>query len=637
MVEDQHGIAARVAIVIQRGIVNQGDIELTVVITIEESNSAAHLLDDVFLFGNIRAGDGNVNFAIRLSEVDGGSLAEGRKRAGTRHKGAKERVEERPGTHFAILTESLKNRFANGVFLVSRDDGIVGVDILRLKSLPQPARSGARNEWLLRLRVATAGRSRVAIVSRYLVPWVFLSSLVASGIVAQPPQLPATRLMHEGKYKEAEKLLLDSIRQNRNDSRAYEMLGTLYADEQRVDEAVAILEKGATRTPKRLKIGVNLAALYQQRGDFKKSLQTAEAIPATSRPQRLLPVMAADYFGLSRAEDAQHVVGEILRLAPKNPELVPQLAQALLQQGAVGDARELLSVAAEHQPKTASLLSASAQVQAHTGQDSDARRSLVEALTIDPNHTDALLAKAHLDGRSGDWKAAIASLKKVIAQGPPRVDVLRNLVYAGMQIDDLETAHNAAVELYDLNPNSTENALALAAVLVRASHWGEAGTLMDKVLATAPSDKRAQLVKGIAEYNLGKIESANSHLNASLGQGAADAEAHYMLGLVAKQGGDIPLATREMESALAANPRKLEALTSLGQFYLQLGEAERAKAVLERAVKAASADSQNHYQLALVYRKLGMEEKAREQMEIFQRLTVRNVPQPTGEASATQR
>lgn len=444
----------------------------------------------------------------------------------------------------------------------------------------------------------------------------------------------ADRLIAQRKYKQAEVFLRESIRNAPKNARAYERLSKLYSDEQRIDEAIAIMKKRLALAPKSTQAAVELATLYEKHGDHEKSLQLVKSIPVPARPSRLLPVLAGNYFALHRAEDAQKAVGEILRLAPKNPELVPQLARSLLQAGAVGDARGLLMLAEKRQRVTPSFLSALAQVQARTGQPEQARTTIDQALALDPNHADALIAKSHLDGMAGNWTAALESLGKIFGQGPPRVDVLKNMVFASMQIDDLQTAHERAVELYELDPDSV-SALALVAVLVRSSHWGEAVPILDRVLAANPNDKRAHLAKGIVEYNLGNMNNAAEHLKSSLGQGAADAEAHYMLGMVAKQSGDIPKATKEMEAALAGNPKKAEALSSLGQFYLQMGNPEKAKTVLEQALQQGSTDSQNHYQLAQAYRKLGMNDQAREQIEIFRKLSARTVTQPTGETATS--
>lgn len=465
--------------------------------------------------------------------------------------------------------------------------------------------------------------------------FVLLGSCVVGTTATDPSSAQLARLFDQRKYKQAEDFLLESTKKSPKNVRAYERLGKLYADEQRIGEAVAIMEKRIALPPKSTHATAQLATLYQEHGDHQKSLELVKKIPLASRPSRLLPVLAANYFALNRAEDAQKAVAEVLRLAPKNPELVPQLAKSLLQRGAVGDARGLLAAAEKHQTLTPSFLSALAQVQARTGQPEVARATVDRALALDPNHADALIAKSHLDGITGNWKAAVESLGKILAKGPPRVDVLKSMVFASMQVDDLQTAHDRAVELYELDPQSSESALALAAVLVRGAHWGEAGPVLDKVLAKNPTDKRAQLAKGIVEYNLGDMNNAEARLKASLGQGAGDSEAHYMLGMVAKQAGDIPKARQEMEAALAGNPNKAEALSSLGQFYLQLGDPEKAKAVLERAVQQGSTDSQNHYQLAQAYRKLGMNDQAREQMEIFRKLSARTVPQPTGETATS--
>jgi Flp pilus assembly protein TadD len=90
-----------------------------------------------------------------------------------------------------------------------------------------------------------------------------------------------------------------------------------------------------------------------------------------------------------------------------------------------------------------------------------------------------------------------------------------------------------------------------------------------------------------------------------------------------------------MELALAGSPDKPEALAALGQLYLQLNDVEKARTILEKAVEKLPNNAQNHYQLGLAYRKLNLMDKAREQMEIFQKLSIRKIPLPTGESADT--
>ena len=437
-------------------------------------------------------------------------------------------------------------------------------------------------------------------------------------------------------YHQAEELFKKAIQIEPGLVTAQHQLAKLYADEERTDEAIAVYEKVRKLQPQSAKAREQLSTLYEQVGKREKSLELAKSIPVAVRPDRLLPVMVSDYLGLKQSEEAQRIVGEILRKAPGNPELVPQLASIFLRQGMAGDAAELLHIAEPHQKSTASFLAALARAQSATGQADLAKVTIGRALELDPAQPDVLLEKARLDGNAGDWSSAAKSLQKIMQVTPPRASVLRNLLFAAMQTNDLQTAHDAASDLYDLNPDSPDNALGLSVVLVRASHWGEAKPLLEKVLAARPEDKGAQLAYGIVQYNLGAVDQATQLLTASLGQGASDSEARYMLGLIAKQRGDIPGAVHEMELSQAAGLSRPEALTSLGQLYLQLNEPEKARTVLEKAVDKRPNDAQTHYQLGLAYRKLNLMDQAREQMEIFQKLSVRKIPQPTGEAPDSQ-
>jgi tetratricopeptide (TPR) repeat protein len=298
----------------------------------------------------------------------------------------------------------------------------------------------------------------------------------------------------------------------------------------------------------------------------------------------------------------------------------------------VPDAGELLRMAAKHERVTANSLAAVAKMQAMSNQPEAAQASLAKALQLDPKSRDALLIAARLAGAKGDWKSAISYLQRAQKTGPPTPDLLQNLVFACMRGNDLVAAHNAALDLLDIQPDSPDAALTMCAVLIRASHWGEADPLLDKILSVRPADKRALVGKGVVDYNMGRIDDAQKHLTASMVDGATDPEANYYLGLVAKQKGDFPAAANYMELALKGGPENVEAMTTLGQLYLAVGDAEKARPLLEQAVSKVPKDSQTHYQLALAYKKLGLTDKAREQMALFQQLTVRQgAQQPVGQ------
>jgi len=354
-----------------------------------------------------------------------------------------------------------------------------------------------------------------------------------------------------------------------------------------------------------------------------------------SRPTKLLPVLAADYIALGNSDQAGKLIGEVLEHALADPELVPDLANRLVQEGLVKDATELLRVAQPGQKVNAPLLAVAAKIQASGGQYQQARQSIGNALRMDPKSIEALSTAAVLSGRSGDWDAALKYLDTAISVGPPRNDLLQQIVYSEMQKPDLQAAHAVAKRWYTLQPDEPESALAFAVVLVEGNHWGEAKPLLEKVLARTPNDKRAQLVMGVVEYNAGDLAASARHLNASLREGPDDANAHYFLGLVAKQQGDIAEATRQMEQSLSVNPKYPRALGSLGQLYFQQNDLAKARAVLEQAIAINPNEPQNHYELARVYSKLALKDEAQEQLRLYEKLRPQRPPQsPQGEPAS---
>ncbi len=436
----------------------------------------------------------------------------------------------------------------------------------------------------------------------------------------------------QGKYKQAEDLWVKAAQADSKTLEPIENLAKLYAEEDRIDDAVPLYETLLSSSPQSAKFQSELADLYQKQGHYQKSLDIAQSVPANSRPDHLLVVIVADYIGLKRSEKLQKAVDDVVRRAPANSDLVPQLANLLLDHGMVPDAGELLRMVAKHQHVTANSLSAVAKMQAMSGQPEAAQASVNKALQLDPKSRDALLIAARLAGAKADWKSAIPYLQRAQKTGPPTAELLQNLVFACMRDNDLIAAHNAALDLLDIQPDSPDAALTMCAVLIRASHWGEADPLLDKVLSVRPADKRALVGKGVVDYNMGRIDDAQKHLTASLGDAAADPEANYYLALVAKQKGDFPAAAKYMELALKGGPENVEAMTTLGQIYLALGDAEKARPLLEQAVSKVPKDSQAHYQLGLAYKKLGLADKAREQMALFQQLTIRQgAQQPVGQ------
>ena len=450
---------------------------------------------------------------------------------------------------------------------------------------------------------------------------------------ARAESLLGTVRWRQQKYDEAETLFRQAVGHAPKSAGACQSLADLLRDEARVDSAIAEYERCLKLAPRSSRNAIELAILYQQRGDYEKSLAAVKSIPPAIRPSRLLSVLAADYIALKRSDQAGKLIGEVLERTMADPDLVPDLANRLVEEGLVKDAAELLRVAQPRQKVTASLLAVAAKTQAGSGQLQQARQTINQALQMAPKSIEVLSTAAVLSGMAGEWDTSLKYLDIAMSVGPPRNDLLQQVVYAAMQKPDLQVAHAVAQRWYTLQPDEPASALAFAIVLAEGNHWGEAKPLLQKVLARSPNDKRAQMVMGVVEYNTGDLAASAAHLTASLGQGPDDSNSRYFLGLVAKQQGDIPGAISQMEQSLAVNPRNAKALGSLGQLYLQQNDFAKARTALEKAIEINPNEAQNHYELARVDSKLSLKDEAQEQMRLYEKLRPQRPPQsPQGES-----
>ena len=452
----------------------------------------------------------------------------------------------------------------------------------------------------------------------------------------RPNDFRAERLLGEVRirqhnYSEGERLFRQAVQHNPKSQAACESLAGLYRDQLRLTEATAQYEKCLALAPASAPDMAAMARLYLQQGEFEKSLASLKNLPPDRRTPAMFPTMAADYVLLNRSQMAQQAIGDVLRAAPENPELVPELATALLEHGSPGDADQLLKIASPHQKITPSFLVAEAKVRMTMGQTAEAEETIAKALQQDPKSVEALSTAASLAARSENWDAAAKSLETALSLGPPRTDLLQAAIFVQIRRNDLQAAHDIAQQWYTAQPDSPDSALAFAVVLVEGNHWGEAKPLLLKVLEKQPGNKRALLSMGVVEYNASDLPAAKKYLSNSLGGGGDDASAHYYLGLAAKQEGDIETAIREMQQALTLRPTDARALGTLGQLYLQQNDVAKARAALEQAVQQAPEDPQNHYQLARVYNKLSMKAEAEEQLKAYEKLRPSrpNSPPPT--------
>jgi tetratricopeptide (TPR) repeat protein len=487
--------------------------------------------------------------------------------------------------------------------------------------------------------------------------------LIPGAQAAQDPQLTQIAgLIRQGKLDLAEQRLRRFLSHQPNSARALNLLGLVYLRSQRYDESetqlrsaiavepglidaqrnlgeVYIVEgkpkEAETAFAKVIKVvpsdprsNLALAKLYQDNGQFQRSLDAANRIAPQRRTPSLLPILAADYIGLNQPERSTLEVSSMLQVAGQYPDLVPQFAEFLIERGAIGDADQLLQIAAQRQKATDEFLYEVARVQASKGARRQARQTLARVLQDSPRFLNALAEAGRLAGLDSDWGQAADLLSRAEALAPQRVDILQGLVMAQLYSYRAEDALRTARRLQLAQPDDLRSSYFMALALAGNHQWPEARPFVETVLRSHPDDETMNLTLGAIAYNTNDMNEARKHLDSCLSRNPSNAGALYYLGLVEKVEGDLAGATKSLEKSVTINPKNAESQSALGGLYLQTGDLPRAREALERAVQLWPEGADNHYKLALVYKRSGLPEKAAEQLAIYQKVMDAQKPKP---------
>ncbi len=449
----------------------------------------------------------------------------------------------------------------------------------------------------------------------------------------QPHSAKAVNLLgvvylRQERYAEAEESFRRSIDAQPRFFEALRNLGEACLAEGKTEQAEAFYGEALKIVPDDAQTHFALARLYQNAGQFQRSLDAAGGIAPAKRSANLLPILAADYLGLKQSDKAALEIRAMLQVAGSHPELVPQLADFMLEHGAVGDADELLRIAATRQKQTDRFLYAMSRVEEQKGNRAQARETLAKVIRASPQFLDALVEAGRLAGKDLDWNQAADLLARALQLAPQRVDILQGLAAAQLYGNRLANALDTAKKLQALRPDDPSTAYFMSMALVGNRQWNSARPFAEKVRAARPEDRDANLASAVIAYNLNNFDEAKKGIEFCLRQNGLDAVALFYLGLMQKTEGDAPGAIKTLTKSVAGNPKNADAQGMLGELYLQAGDLTHAREALEEAARLSPGEARNHYQLALLYRRSGLAEKAQEQVEIYQRLRAKQNAYP---------
>ena len=300
--------------------------------------------------------------------------------------------------------------------------------------------------------------------------------------------------LREGHFADAESALQKAVTAAPASVVPRLTLGDVLVAEGKLDSAIAAYQEAAKVSPHDVRANLALSKLYLGSGEFQKSIEAAGNISMEKRTQELLPTLAADYFGLRQPEKADLEIEAMLKVADKQPDLIPELAEFFIDHRDFKSSQELLTLAKEKQPTTERVQIDLARTQAGLGKLDQAQSTLEGVLQRSPKSVDALVAAGQVATQQKEWAAAAEAFTLAGQIAPDRPDILAGLVSAQLYGGRPNDALFNAKKLHALVPDDLRATYLLALATFGGRQWQDAKQYADLVLKAHPDDREMNLI-----------------------------------------------------------------------------------------------------------------------------------------------
>jgi tetratricopeptide (TPR) repeat protein len=353
---------------------------------------------------------------------------------------------------------------------------------------------------------------------------------------------------------------------------AYNTLGVLYAQADRVSCAIPAFEAALKLEGLDWEAHYNLALALLRKGDQARATRELQ----TAIQQK--PDSVSSHFALGTVFEGEKKLGEAeeeFRTAVKiDPHFAPgalKLSQVLISEG---------------KPQAAVACLEDAVKQASPDQAEPVQAALGVAYA-----------------ENGEMERALATLKNLVASQPDSADAHFNLglIYARMgQSPDEQTAVTEFGEALRLDSNMDPARFALGQVLMSLQKYGDAASVLLEYARRQPKNAQGFYTLGLAYQGLKKSDAAVRALQHAAGLDPRDAAIRFNLGMLLASSGKTDAAIQQLEAAERINPSDLETHSALALMFEKAGDKERAGA--EKAkVHALKSSSDREAAIAKFY------------------------------------
>ena len=403
-------------------------------------------------------------------------------------------------------------------------------------------------------------------------------------------------LIRENRFKEAEQQLRRIMRSHPNDPLALNLLGTIRAQQGRVNDAQRLF----------------LQALRIDQQFVGARLNLVHLFAVTRQPEKEISELM-----------------EVLRLDPKSPDVLARLVELLTAQGRFDEAITSLEKTKQTGLLTTDLLVELGDMYLKMDQPEKAEENYRMVLTADAANTDAVLGLAGVYQFRGDLEKAKIQLSLARKMAAPSPETLYRFALTSINSGFYEDANRALQAAIELRPDQPAYFVALGTTWVKKPDFLAAEQAFRRALQLQPENVECLLYLGYSLLEQKKYVEARSWLEKSLARDQRTPETFYYLGLISQEENDDEVAIGLFKKALDLSASYSVARTALGASYLRQKNYALAKEELESSVKLDPKDPRTHYNLALLYARLKDPERAQAEMKIVEELKNAKRGKPT--------
>ena len=394
-----------------------------------------------------------------------------------------------------------------------------------------------------------------------------------------------------GSLGDAEKEFSEARRLDPDDYLANASLARVWAAQDRLDEARALLANMNERHPGEWGLAAGLADIEERRGRIEGSLSLwMDAVRLRPDSAWLKYRLGIAHLRLGQKRRAIAALREAARESVRSPMLHHGLAVGFLLSGATDKAVRSFQAALALAPRMREAQLGLANAYLALGQPAKAIENLRHYLETNPADHEAREWLAFASIKNGDPRTAQRSLNLALAAMVSTADgrssdvarIRNNLGVCALQmhhIDAAEKEFEASISVVSIGTTPYHN---LARVQFQAGHAQRALVTLDAAESLFPGHTDTRLLRAVCLDAVGKSDTAIYDLSDWVGDGSAPPAAWAVLGeFLCDSSNDLDTAVRVLSEANELFPRDAMVVNNFAYVLLMANQPAAARQVLE--------------------------------------------------------